>query len=664
MNNTVDITLTGNKLCHYFGNSVSGAGDVNNDGYADVIVGANGYSSTTGGAFIYYGSSNMDNTADVTLTGAGTYHQFGYSVSGAGDVNNDGYADVIVGTFNSNGAYIYYGGSSMDNIADVTVNGEGTNNLFGCSVSRAGDVNNDGYSDVIVGAPSHTGRAYIYYGGSSMDNIAEVTVNGEGTDNLFGCSVSRAGDVNNDGYADVIIGASNCSDHTGGAYIYYGGDNMDNIVDVTLSGEELSNFGYSVSGAVDVNNDGYSDVIVGAPNAYAGGRAYIYHGGSNMDNTADVTLFLEESGGFLGYTVSGAGDVNNDGYADVIVGAYRNAGRAYIYHGGSNMDNTADVTLSGEEWSNFGYSVSGAGDVNNDGYADVIVGAYYYSNPLGRAYIYFGGNQMDNTADVTLSGAERDRYFGYSVSGVGDVNNDGYADVIIRAYHNASAGRAYIYYGGSNMNNTADVILTGEGTSNQFGYSVSGADDVNNDGYDDVIIGAIDYNSSTGRAYIYYGGYNMDNTADLTLTGEGTSNQFGYSVSGAGDVNNDGYAEVIIGASGYPKNGKAYIYAFDSTSQKIEITSAHVTCEFGLRAPYPNPFNPSVTLSYSLTNDVQTSLKVYNMRGQLVAILVDSYQNGGTYSLNWQPQNLSTGIYIVRLESGNKTNMKKVVFVK
>jgi hypothetical protein len=119
-----------------------------------------------------------------------------------------------------------------------------------------------------------------------------------------------------------------------------------------------------------------------------------------------------------------------------------------------------------------------------------------------------------------------------------------------------------VYFGGSSMNNTADVTMTGEGTSNQFGCSVSGTGDLNGDGYGDVIVGAAAGNGFlTGRAYVYFGGSTMDNTADVTVTGETTNTNFGCSVSNAGDVNHDGMIDIIIGDSGYPYNGKAYIYS-------------------------------------------------------------------------------------------------------
>jgi len=158
------LTLTGESSGDMFGWSVSNTSDVNDDGtYDDVIVGAPGYSSDTGRAYIYHGASSMDSTSDLTLTGETAGDRFGYSVSGAGDMDDDGAPDVIVGApFYDDGTdtdagiiYIYKGGSSMDNTADWADKGENADDHFGWSVSFAGDVNNDGYQDVVVGAPGY-----------------------------------------------------------------------------------------------------------------------------------------------------------------------------------------------------------------------------------------------------------------------------------------------------------------------------------------------------------------------------------------------------------------------------------------------------------------------------------------------------------------------------
>ncbi|HLP16582.1 MAG TPA: FG-GAP-like repeat-containing protein [Bacteroidota bacterium] len=600
MDNIPDIILTGEATDNFFGYSASTAGDVNGDGYSDVIVGAYGYSTSIGRAYIYYGGRRINTTPDVILTGGATENYFGYSVSSAGDVNGDGYSDVIVGMHGYSSqkgrACIYYGGPKMDNTADITLTGEAYSH-FGYSVSTAGDVNGDGFSDVIVGAygySSSTGRAYIYFGGRSMNTTADVTLTGEANYNDFGNSVSTAGDVNGDGYSDVIVGAFAYSSGTGRAYIYFGGATMNNAADVTLTGEGTENsFGSAVSTAGDVNGDGYSDVIVGAyANSSYAGRAYVFFGGASMNNRADVTLKGEGAQNFFGSSVSTAGDVNGDGCSDIIVGAYgydNTTGRAYLYSNSLTGTDLPDEKFTGQTDDDFfGSSISTAGDVNGDGYSDVIVGAAGSSPSAdsGRAYIYYGGPNMDNIPDITLTGEANGNSFGHSVSTAGDVNGDGYSDVIVGALgYSSQKGRAYIYYGGPKIDNIPDVILTGEGTGNFFGIAVSTAGDVNGDGYSDVIVGANYYSSSKGRAYIYYGGQSMDTTADVIFTGEANDNKFGASVATAGDVNGDGYSDVIVGAEGYSSStGRAYIYYGGRsmhTTADVTLTGEANSNEFG-----------------------------------------------------------------------------------
>jgi hypothetical protein len=660
MDATADLTITNVAAGDYFGWSVAGAGDVNGDGYADFMGGAPLFAANDRGrAYLYFGGSVLNDTPDVTITGVAGGDQAGTSVAGAGDVNADGYDDVIVGApFNDAGgadagrAYVFFGGSPMNATADVTLTGAAAGDRFGEAVAGAGDLNADGFDDVIVGADENdsggtaVGRAYVFFGGSPMNNAADVTMTGTAAGDGFGHAVSTAGDADGDGYDDVVVsgwGNDAGGDGAGRAYVFLGGPAVDGAADAVVTGRALDSFGTSVSGGGDVDGDGRSEVVVGAfgydnfrgraavlsvelvgedlpdeffngaasldffGNSVSGagdvngdsyddmivgaylnsaggafaGRAYVYFGGpGGADATADVTLTGAAAGDQFGNSVSGAGDVNGDGYDDVIVGAPRNdaggadAGRAYVYFGGAAMNNTADVTLTGAAVADvFGHSVSGVGDVNGDGFDDVIVGAYGNDTvglDAGRAYVYFGGAAMNNIADVTLTGVAIGDVFGSVVSRAGDVNGDGFDDVIVGASRNdaggGDAGRAYVYFGGAAMNNTADVTLTGAAAGNQFGVSVSGAGDVNGDGYDDMIVGAW-FNdgggANAGRAYVYFGGAAMNAVADVTLTGEAAEDLFG-SVSGAGDVNGDGYDDVIVGAPGNDTGGlgagRAYVY--------------------------------------------------------------------------------------------------------
>jgi len=404
MDTTADVTFTGAGGITNFdslGISVASAGDVNGDGYNDVIVGAYGYFSFTGQAYIYYGGASMNNTADVTFTGAAVSDYFGGSVASAGDVNGDGFADVIVGAKGADGggvnrgqAYIYYGGASMNNTADVTFTGAANSDWLGFSVAPAGDVNGDGYADVIVGAlyaSTNNGQAYIYYGGASMNNTADVTFTGAADNDSFGFSVAPAGDVNGDGYNDVIVGAKDASSTNGQAYIYYGGASMNNTADVTFTGVAAADdFGIDVASAGDVNGDGYNDVIVGAYLAGVGdiGEAYIYYGGVSMNNTADVTFTNAADTNIGKNIIASADDVNGDGYDDVMA---ISDGSAKVFYGGASMDNTADVTFAGAD------SVASAGDINSDGYPDLIVGNSSANGANGEAYIYQGsGNRWQS----------------------------------------------------------------------------------------------------------------------------------------------------------------------------------------------------------------------------------------------------------------------------
>jgi hypothetical protein len=337
------------------------------------------------------------------------------------------------------------------------------------------------------------------------------------------------------------------------------------------------NFGWSAADAGDVDGDGTRDMIVGAIYNDGGGKdagkAYVFRGGPAPTSARFVTMTGTTANEQFACSVDGAGDVNGDGYADVIVGARLNdlggnaSGGAFIYFGGPAMDGVRDVSLRGEaaaDW--MGNAVAGAGDVNGDGYGDVIVGAPYNDrggSAAGAAYLFFGGPAMDAVPDVILIGEIHDDQFGWSVAGAGDIDGDGFADVVVGARMHCvdgglcpgaayARGRAYLFRGGPAMDAIADVVFDGDAANDWFGQAVAGIGDVDGDGRDDVAVGAIYADtiaggntlSSAGSVSVYFGGNPMDGTRDALLAGDQADGQFGWAIAAAGDVNGDGRRDI------------------------------------------------------------------------------------------------------------------------
>jgi hypothetical protein len=354
---------------------------------------------------------------------------------------------------------------------------------FAERVAAAGDVNGDGYDDVIIGArlyqdnaaTSDEGAAFVYYGsGAGLAATPAWTGQGNQTQANFGVSVAGAGDVNNDGYDDVLVGANlydNGELGEGVAFLYKGSATGPALAATwsTEGNQASAGYGFSVSSAGDVNNDGYHDVIIGSPQYNDGvsgeGKAFVYHGSSTgLASTAAWTASGGLSGVNFGYSVARAGHVNNDNFGDVIVGAYKYAngqtaeGRAFVYHGtsGGLQTSAAWYAESDQASAQFGESVAGAGDVNADGFDDVVVGASLYDNGEtneGSVFVYLGAIAGISGASWVLDNNVQNSTLGVSVSGAGDVNADGYDDIIAGAQNfdgpaNGTAdGRAYLFLG-------------------------------------------------------------------------------------------------------------------------------------------------------------------------------------------------------------------------
>lgn len=623
LSSTSEWDREGNQSGAEFGWSVAGAGDVNGDGYSDVIVGALGYDNgqvNEGRCDVYHGSSvGLSTTAAWSVESNQAFSEFGVSVATAGDVNADGYSDVIVGSYlNDNGqtdegrAFVYHGSSSgLSTTAAWIGEGNQAGAFYGYSVASAGDVNNDGYADVIVGAVAYDngqtdeGYAFVYHGSSTgLSLTAAWTAEGGQPSASFGYCVSSAGDENGDGYADVIVGApeyDNVVVNVGRAFVFNGSSSGLSATSAWIveSGQANALYGFAVCTAGDVNGDGYSEIAVGAPYYDNGqtdeGRVYVYYGSSSGPATSPASIFeSDQTGAHHGSSCAFVGDANGDGYAELLVGAPQfdngqtDEGRAVLYAGSSaGLASTAVWSVEGEQANaSLGISVAGAGDVNGDGYADLVAGAPFFDNgetEEGRAYVFNGaGNGLAIAASRTVESNQTNAQFGYSVSGAGDVNGDGYSDVIVGAlaYDNGQTdeGRAFVYHGSSSgLASTPSWTAECDQASASFGGSVASAGDVNADGYADVIVGAFlldDGSTDVGGAFIYHGSATgLSSSSAFTVVGDQASTWFGASVACAGDVNGDGFSDVVVGARSYDNGqsdeGRAFVYYGSTTGAEL-----------------------------------------------------------------------------------------------
>jgi hypothetical protein len=526
----------------------------------------------------------------------------GSSIACAGDVNGDGYSDILLGAeyhdngqFNEGAVFVYQGSKDgiVGNWASMLESNQG-DGWFGTAVSSAGDVNGDGYSDILIGCytfdngQKDEGHVFLYHGGADgvgQTGYTQVTGNNIGAQ--IGFSVATAGDVNADGYSDVIVGAPYYDlgeSDEGIALVYYGSQSglITATYHILQENKAGSRFGWAVSGTGDVNGDGFDDVIVGADTYSNGqeneGAIFIYHG-SATGITIQAAIHFERdfADSYMGTSVASAGDVNKDGYADVVVGADGVTNEACVYEGSSNgITGNPKILETNEIDSDFGGSVASAGDVNGDGYGDIIVGDHLYGpNGEGAAYVFHGSNTgIGSDAAVTLQCNQQGALLGRSVAGAGDLNGDGYSDVIVGApdYDNGqnNEGVVFAYYGSSaGVSNTDPILLEMNKEYSGFGENVNSAGDVNGDGYSDIIVGApyfTDGQQYEGAAYVFHGsptgikalpGFQLENTNISNAS-------MGFSVAGAGDVNGDGYSDIIVGATGYTagqnKTGSAFVY--------------------------------------------------------------------------------------------------------
>jgi hypothetical protein len=389
-------TISGDSTGDEF-SVVAGVGDVNGDGYDDFVVGAPGGNY----AKLFFGGPAFDTTHYVKLVGEQTGSRFGWSVAG-GDINGDGYSDIVIGAphytiggypsgvAEAGKVYVYFGGVKFDTIPDLTFSPGSWYYLFGQSICVAEDVNGDGFKDIVVGAPNDDidahGRAYIYYGGSPMADTPAVILNGEETFDSFGESVAGVGDVNKDGFGDLLIGAPQQLKYpySGEAYLIYGGQNISLVHSTLFVGDSSAHgaFGRVVAGLGDINGDSIPDFGIMALN-----KVNIYRGGIQIDTIPNLTIYPGRDFGFIG----GLGDLNKDGFDDFV--AVSDSTR--IYFGSLISDTIPSMTLS---WAT---PVCALGRIDSSKYLDIACAVGGGWDPKGKIYIYSYGSP-DNVGEESL----------------------------------------------------------------------------------------------------------------------------------------------------------------------------------------------------------------------------------------------------------------------
>jgi hypothetical protein len=541
--------------------------------------------------------------------------------------------------------------------ANVTINGDLANSISGYSVDGAGDVNGDGLADVIIGAPSEApsgrtsaGSAYVIYGSVAPSDLSLASlgangfrIDGAAAADVAGIDVAGAGDVNHDGFADVIVGAKRASP-----------------LSRTKVGAAYVIFGAATSNNVDL--------------ASLGARGFVI-AGSGSSSDWDT-----------GHVVAGAGDVNLDGYADVLVGAWgadpssrADAGSAFLIYGSAaptDVDVTAlgarGVSIDGAASSDLtGSDVGGAGDFNHDGYPDIIIGAIGGSalTNVGAGFVIYGSASMTNidlasplgARGIRIDGTAVRGYLGRAVDGAGDVNGDGIDDVLIGEYaadpsSRTDAGSTYVLYGSAsptdvtvNSLGARGFRIDGAATNDLSGFHLGNAGDINGDGFADVLIGAEQADplsrSNAGASYVVYGSANPINVDLASLSSQG--------IRIIGAAADDFSGTAVGGAGDVNGDGRPDLIIgsrqADPGGRSMAGTSS-IVYGFGATAlSYPLGFTgtPGVLTSSAAPTVARTGAATFSMVTPLPTGLSIAPATG---IISGTPAALSTGTYTVSMQ--------------
>ncbi len=581
-----------------FGNALAAAGDVNGDGYDDLLVGAPTQATSGGGrgrVYLYYGSaSGLAPTAAWTYSSTQGGSELGRAVASA-DVNGDGYRDIVVGepyfdtaTTDVGRVLVFLGsGSGPATTPAWTGTGAQAWEFYGFAVAGVGDTDGDGYDEVLAGAPYYdegeyvdVGRARLHFGSAAGVSSRNVFLSGLFTicglydcrrdeSSYFGFALSAVGDTTGDGLSDFAIGHP----YRDASYAAAGSD--EGLVDIfagdadgtpwrfaTLPGEdEGDNFGRAVGAAGDVDGDGRADLLVGAPNAnslifpYANGGALYAVCTTTRGIPGICAEYRGAPGDRLGIAVATAGDVDKDGFADALAGAHLDDTGSVVDDGSVRFYRGAHAEIAAHAATRYyrqgepGFGATlAAADVDGDGRDEVLVGQPYWTGSTPASVLVEGSD------DTTISSVQSNDRFGFALANAGDINGDGRDDVVVGAPSwNGSvsaAGAVAAYYGrlggfpASMTFDDADWHAFGDADHRSFGTSVAGGD-VTGDGHADVLV--------LGRAFLWFYPGGPDGLPAEPTWRDADIDYLDGQVAFAGDVNGDGFGDVLVG------NGKTVV---------------------------------------------------------------------------------------------------------
>ena len=417
----------------------------------------------------------------------------------------------------------------------------------GLVVDGGHDLNGDGFADVLVGAPAtDVGKGVVYAWWGHEDGVSGYEVLKAPTrlaDDRFGDAVASPGDVDGDGSPDVVVAASGALAGAGAAVLFTGGSSL--TFESTLkanNGQPGDGFGWDVAPAGDVDGDGYMDVVVGAPlGGWNVGEVWVFYGGTG---TLKKDRFSPEDGLYFGASVDTLGDLDHDGGADLIIGGNgldesngTAVGAAYVL----DSDGTLELLELGADTDSFASFVVGAGDLNGDGEPDAMLSDPYAGpNDAGEVTLLFGdgsGLETSTVSTVSPSGPQPGDYFGHGMDAVGDINLDGYDDIVVSAFF---VPEAQVFHGSSAGVSAKNVLEPADNSEYWgFGYKMAGVGDVNGDGHPDLVAGTYGVG-----AYLFLGCVDTDGDGVCLATDcDDTDKQVGVAELLYKDADADGFGD-------------------------------------------------------------------------------------------------------------------------